>query len=54
MNKGVLILGIIGIVCGLLVMLLAASSQRGGDFLFGLVIAVGAATAMMLSKVFNR
>lgn len=54
MKQLILIAGILGIVCGLLVCLLGAVSQSGSGFLFGMVILFVSAIGLIIRKVFDR
>lgn len=55
MKPIILICGILGVICGILLMLAGATrNDGGGNFLFGMLIVVFSAVALIIRKVFDR
>ena len=54
MKQLILIGGILGGICGLLVSMLGVMSSNGSSFLFGVVILVVSAICLIIRKVFDR
>lgn len=54
MKQLILICGIIGVICGLLLFMLGVSSSNNNSVLFGMVVFVMSAIGLIIRKVFDR